>query len=435
MAPQRRHPVRFLAASLAMMAAGLAMAQTQTQTSVHLDAATRNVGGDAFMTKYARAFYCNLPENNNQIVIASRGWNNQTGTGPNAQYRVPLTQIFDDVWFVGNHYVGQYLIKTAEGLVQVDAANNANEVALFNHPAMQSLGLGPNYPLKAVFLTHGHGDHDGGAKWLLDTLGARSYLGSADANNKAYAPATIDSTDLSMRQMSIGGKAFWVLPTPGHTPGSTSAVLEVKDHGVTRRVLINGGQSMGSTIGPVTQYLESIERTYHMASALKVDGVMTPHVYWDGEGEKLNEIRASGRTNPSQHIYGHDSVMRQLAVARECSAAWLTKLDATLVLPTWRYNTLEFLEGHPTPNKVAAKLSNGWGALANRQVTFKVAETGATCTATTDADGIASCAVRPLRPHQDKLTATFDGATTAEFVDLPAETSALVCSNGNCKAK
>ena len=41
----------------------------------------------------------------------------------------PLTQIFDDVWFVGNHYVGQYLIKTADGLVQVDSGNNAGEVA------------------------------------------------------------------------------------------------------------------------------------------------------------------------------------------------------------------------------------------------------------------------------------------------------------------
>src|SRR4051812_15255631 len=172
-----------LTAALALTAVTLAVAQTQT--SVHLDAATRNVGGDAFMTKYARAFYCNLPEDNNQIVINSRGWNNQTGTGANAQFRIPSTQIFDDVWFVGNHYVGQYLIKTADGLVQVDSGNTAAEVELFNYPAMQALGLGPAYPLKGVFLTHGHGDHDGGAKWLLDHLGARSYLGSADATGKA----------------------------------------------------------------------------------------------------------------------------------------------------------------------------------------------------------------------------------------------------------
>jgi glyoxylase-like metal-dependent hydrolase (beta-lactamase superfamily II) len=423
---------RAVTAVLALSVASLAMAQTQTD--IHRDAATRNVGGDEFMMKYARAFYCNLPDNNNAIVLAARAWNNTTGANNN-QYRIPVTQIFDDVWFVGNHYVGQYMIKTADGLVQVDAGNNATEFQTFNYPALQSLGLNASYPLKAIFLTHGHGDHDGGAKWALDNLGAKSYLGSADAANKPYNPTQIDSTNLRMREMSIGGKKFWVLPTPGHTPGSTSAVLEVQDWGQTRRVLMNGGQSMTSSIPQVAQYLDSIERTYAMASVLNVDGVMTPHIYWDGEGVKLDEINATGRTKPSQNIYGHESVMRQLAVARECSAAWLTKLDATQALPVWRFNTIEFIGGNPTPTKVAAQVKNGWGTLANQKVTFSVSETGAACTATTNAEGIASCDIRPLRPHKDKVTASFAGSQSTDFVDLPAEATAQVCSNGNCNTK
>lgn len=430
--------IKGLPFSLSIVAAlftAASLATAQTRTDIHRDAATRNVGDDPFMMTYARAFYCNLADNNNQIVINSRGWNNTTGTGANAQYRIPMTQIFDDVWFVGNHYVGQYLIKTADGLVQVDAANNANEVATFNYPAMQALGLSATYPLKGVLLTHGHGDHDGGANWLKANVGTEIFLGSADAANKAYAPTAIDSTDLSMRQMSIGGKNFWILPTPGHTNGSTSSVVEVQDHGKTVRVLTNGGQSMSSTSIPaVANYLDSIERTYVMVKALNVAGVMTPHIYWDGEGEKMREIIATGRTNPSQHVYGHESVVRQMVVARECSAAWLSRLDATAMLPVWRYNTMEFVGGAPTPTKVAAKVKNGWGPLANQRVRFSVDETGASCTATTDANGVASCDVRPLRPHKDRITARFEGAETMDFVDLPAEATALVCSNGTCKA-
>jgi len=423
-------------AALAMTGAGLAVAQTQTD--VHRDAATRNVGGDPFMTKYARAFYCNLPDDNNGIVLEARGWNNQTGTGSNAQYRIPLTQIFDDVWGVGNHYVFQYLIKMPDGIVGVDSSNSAAEFSKFNYAALQTLGLSASYPLKAIYLTHGHGDHDGGAQWALDNLGTRSYIGSADntlgaAAGKSYKPILIDSTNLSMRTLSVGGKTFWVLPTPGHTPGSTSAVLEVTDHGQTRRVLINGGQSMTNSIPEVAQYLDSIERVYAMASALNVDGVMTPHIYWDGEGEKLDEINATGRTNPSQNIYGHETVMRMTAVARECSAAWLTRLDATRVLPIWRFNTIEFVDGNPTPTKVAAKVQNGWGPLANQKVTFSVVETGASCSAMTNDEGVASCPIRPLRPHQDNVTASFAGAQSAGFVDLPTETAAMACSNGNCK--
>ena len=192
---------------------------------------------------------------------------------------------------------------------------------------------------------------------------------------------------------------------------------------------------MTNSIPQVTQYLDSIERTYVMVNVLKVDGVMTPHIYWDGEGEKMREILANGRTNPSQHVYGNEAVVRQMVVARECSAAWLTRLDATAVLPVWRYNTIEFVGGSPTPNKVSARVKNGWGPLANQKVRFSVDETGASCTATTDADGVASCDVRPLRPHRDRLTARFEGAESASFVDLPAVTSALVCSNGNCNAR
>jgi glyoxylase-like metal-dependent hydrolase (beta-lactamase superfamily II) len=429
MTPRLLHLRNFLALS---SLAAAALAGAQTQTNVHLDAATRNTGGDAFMTQYSRAFYCNLPEDNNAIVIASRAWNNTTGANNN-QYRIPLTQIFDDVWAIGNHYVVQYMIKTPSGIVGLDSGNTAAEFEKFNYPALQSLGLSASYPLNAIFLTHGHGDHDGGAQWALDNLGARSYLGSADntlsaPNGKSYKPIFIDSTDLSMRQMTIGGKTFWILPTPGHTPGATSAVLEVKDWGQTKRVLVNGGQSMTSAIPEVAQYLDSIERTYTMAGTLQVDGVMTPHIYWDGEGAKLDEINAIGRTKPSQNIYGHDSVMRQLAVARECSAAWLTRLDATAVLPVWRYSSVDFMPASPAPGRVAAKVTNGWGPIANQPVSFTAQGSGATCTATTDANGVATCAspFGPFKSGVDVITASFAGGTSPGVVDLSSSTTATV---------
>ncbi len=424
--PFRTLPLVALCA--AAMAAASTLAIAQSRSDIHRDAATRNAGGDAFLLKYARAFYCNLADDNNQIVIASRGWNNTTGTGPNAQYRIPQIQIFDDVWFVGNHYVGQYLMKTPDGLVQVDAANNANEVQTFNYPAMLSLGLSASYPLKAVFLTHGHGDHDGGANWIKNNVGTEIFLGSADTANKAYAPTPIDSTNLAMRQMSIGGKNFWVLPTPGHTRGSTSAVLEVQDWGQTRRVLINGGQSMTNAIPAVAQYLDSIERTYTMVKLLNVEGVMTPHIYWDGEGEMIRDIQARGRTQPSQHIYGHEAVVRQMVIARDCSAAWLSRLDATAVMPVWRYNKIDFQHASPLPTRFSVKASNGWGPLSGQLVTFRHEGSGATCNALTDANGVATCAsgFGPFRPGIDKVSANFAGATTTDFVDLPATVSATV---------
>ena len=421
----------------AIAIAGTSLAAAQTQKDVHRDAATRNTLGDPFMTQYARAFYCNLPDDNNGIVIQSRSWNNTTGANNN-QYRIPMTQIFDDVWTVGNHYVTQYMIKMPDGIVQVDSGNSATEFSTFNYPALQALGLSAAYPLKAIFLTHGHGDHDGGAQWALDNLGARSYLGSADntlgaAGGKSYKPTFIDSTNLSMRTMSIGGKTFWILPTPGHTPGSTSAVLEATDHGKTVRVLINGGQSMTNSIPEVAQYLDSIERVYAMASALNVDGVMTPHIYWDGEGFYDDQIGATGRTNPSQNVYGHETVMRMTAVARECSAAWLTALDTTKVLPVWRVNRVELMPASPSPNllvKVSAKVYSGWGPVVNQPVAFSI--DGQACTAVTNASGVATCG-KPLTgvgTAPKVISASYAGAESNDFIDLPSDaTQTITCAN------
>jgi glyoxylase-like metal-dependent hydrolase (beta-lactamase superfamily II) len=426
---------KFVTAALAVTTSSLAAAQSQSD--IHRDAATHNTFGDPFMNQYARAFYCNLPDDNNGIVIQARSWNNTTGANNN-QYRIPLTQIFDDVWTIGNHYVTQYMIKMPDGIVEVDSGNSATEFSTFNFPALKSLGLSASYPLKAIFLTHGHGDHDGGAQWALDNLGARSYLGSADNTlgapaGKSYKPIFIDSTDLSMRTMSIGGKTFWILPTPGHTPGSTSAVLEATDYGQTKRVLINGGQSMTSSITEVAQYLDSIERVYAMASVLNVDGVMTPHIYWDGEGFYDDQINATGRTNPSQNVYGHETVMHMTAVARECSAAWLTQLDTTRVLPVWRANKIDLMPASPAPNlllKVSAKLSNGWGPVANQPVAFSV--DGQACTAITNAAGVATCgkSFSGVGSAPKVISASYAGAQSSDFVDLPTDkTQTIACAN------
>jgi hypothetical protein len=291
------------------------------------------------------------------------------------------------------------------------------------------LGLNANYPVKETFLTHGHGDHDGGAQWMFDNLKARSWLGSADANNKTYNPKLINSSNLSPQKASVGGKEFTLLATPGHTPGSTSAVLTVKDNGKDVRVLINGGQSMTSSVPDVAQYLDSIERTYSLAKEMKVSGVMTPHIYWDETMLKVDEIIAKGRSNPGQFIFGEQTVLRQLAGARECSAAWLTRLDATRTLPIWRFNSLEW-NGDPNLIKASVKLRNGWNQVAGQTIKFSVEGSNTSCTATTDGNGIATC---ETNFPGGNLVAEYAGAKSNQFVDLPANVqSTLPDSGGGC---
>ena len=68
--------------------------------------------------------------------------------------------------------------------------------------------------------------------------------------------------------------------------------------------------------------------------------------------------------------------------------------------------------------------------MANQTVTFSLEGSGAACTATTDAAGVATCASRfgPLRPGTDRITARFAGATASGVVDLGSERTATVDS-------
>jgi glyoxylase-like metal-dependent hydrolase (beta-lactamase superfamily II) len=79
--------------------------------------------------------------------------------------------------------------------------------------------------LEAILLTHGHFDHVGGVKEIVQATGCRVYLNKRETAMPAYLTAgTLYYTDLYDEgdTFSVGPMHFRVLATPGHTPGSVS---------------------------------------------------------------------------------------------------------------------------------------------------------------------------------------------------------------------
>ncbi|MFG5408868.1 MBL fold metallo-hydrolase [Piscinibacter sakaiensis] len=403
---------------MAATAAPQAPAIQPTNFELQMEASRLNTGGDPRMVHPWRAFYCNLSDDNNAIVLAERQRNS---------IRMPLTQILDDVWYIGTEYVGQYVLRNEQGLVMIDAGNSAAEMNNFNLPALRSLGLGTGMPLHAVLVTHGHGDHDGGAAELKSATGAPIYLGSADASGKAYAPTALDSSVLTPYDIQVGGRTITVLSTPGHTAGATGFVVRAKDGGKEVRLFVSGGSSLvANNPGLVRAYLASMESTYAMLKALKVDTASNPHTYWDGSRDLIKRIQSEGLKSPSQFVIGNQALLRAMAIGRTCTAAYLAKQDPTAAPSVWRVSELDFLPASPAPGRVAARLSNGWGPVAGQTVSFKLDSGALLCSAVTGADGTATCASTsaPLRAGVDRVTAEFAGASTAAVVDLPSEAAA-----------
>jgi glyoxylase-like metal-dependent hydrolase (beta-lactamase superfamily II) len=421
-----KNALRVAALIGAVITASWSSAQTQTEFALHMEASHLNTAGDPTMVNYWRAFYCNLPDNNNQIVVDQRAKNT---------IRVPLTQLFDDVWFLGSEYVGQYILKNASGFMMIDAGNNSTEAQTYIVPALQTLGLSATMPLNTILLTHGHGDHDGGAQYLKTAFNPSIYLGAADVNlggAKTYSPILWDSSVLTPYDVNVGGRTVTVLATPGHTAGATAYIITAHDHGKEVKLFVAGGSSMQTGVPTIVSYQDSMERLYAMLKAQKAESASNPHVYWDGSLVLIKKIQAEGFKSPSRFIIGNSNLLRAMAIGRECTAAFLNESDATKTAPVWRVSSIDFMPASPTPTRMAVKVSNGWGPVASQPVTFSVAGGDTVCSATTDSTGVATCASPsgPFRPGADQVTASFAGATHAGYIDLGSDTTAAF--NNGC---
>src|SRR5436190_6442383 len=87
-------------------------------------------------------------------------------------------KVFDNVYFVGTKIHNAWAIKTSAGIILLDTMYNyAAEAEIIG--GLKKLGLDPA-TIKYVIVSHGHGDHDEGAKMLQDRYGARIIMGAPD---------------------------------------------------------------------------------------------------------------------------------------------------------------------------------------------------------------------------------------------------------------
>jgi hydroxyacylglutathione hydrolase len=202
-------------------------------------------------------------------------------------------------------------------------------------PALEALQAEP-VDIAAICSTHGHFDHSGGSPTLRELSGAPTYLASVDTELAGFTPDVAIGDGFTVQ---VGGLAFEVLATPGHTAGSVCFYER------SRRLLIAGDAVQGSgsaANGLLPVYFQS-GREYRASLGrllnLPIDTLVMGHpLEWSGI--------------PSCVHHG-DQARSMLAESLEASTVIATAVEEVQAdslgdeIATLRHAVLSRLKAHP----------------------------------------------------------------------------------------
>lgn len=157
--------------------------------------------------------------------------------------------------------------------------------------------------VKAIVITHAHIDHIGGAAKLKAVTGAPVHMNQNDQGlydlldqqaawlgMRTPARTEIDADAREGEKLDLGGTAFHILHTPGHTQGSISLWIPAENKLIAGDTLFR--DSIGRTDLPGGNYVQILRSIHTKLLALPESALVIP-----GHGE-LTTIGRERERNP-----------------------------------------------------------------------------------------------------------------------------------------
>lgn len=256
----------------------------------------------------------------------------------------PPTQVFDNLYFIGISSVSAWAIKTSEGIILIDALNNSDEAQSVIEAGLVTLGLKPA-EVKYIVVTHGHGDHYGGARYFVEKYSSKVLMTESDwemAINPpprpnipgleppkwSKAPAK-DIVAVDGQTLTLGDTSVRIVTTPGHTQGTISVVFPVFDKGEKHMAALWGGTGFPGDAAGVRQYIASADKFMSITEQENVDVALSNHIFIDESLARMSEFRKNSEVNP--FVIGQDAVQRYTNILSECAKAALIKREMAAV--------------------------------------------------------------------------------------------------------
>ncbi len=327
---------RLFAASVVAALCGVtALAQNQAEVDRHIAAARAAAGTDhaAMVDRLCPA----PPSAAGAAAGRGRGGGGggRRGGGPPAPparetwYAEPV-KVFDNLYFVGMTEFTAWAIPTSDGIIIIDPVYDYSVEAEVVE-GLKKLGLDPA-SIKYVLISHGHLDHAGGAKLLQERFGARVLMAGPDwdlleKQNPSWKPKRdMDVTD--GQRLTLGDTTLTLYRTPGHTDGTVSTLIPVRDGNNRHVAALWGGTlfNFGPDRARFTAYAQSAARLREIVEKENAVVLLSNHTDYDGSKAKLPAVAKRQPGQPHPYVVGTDSVKRYLTVANECAQAAIAAL-------------------------------------------------------------------------------------------------------------
>jgi metallo-beta-lactamase class B len=259
-------------------------------------------------------------------------------------YREPV-KVFDNLYFVGQAEHSAWAVTTSQGIIIVDAIwdySIEDEIV----GGLKKLGFDPA-TIKYVIVSHGHIDHAGGAKYLQDRFGARIILAEEDwdgmsRNTQPWPKPKRDMVALDGQKLTLGETTLTMYKTPGHTLGTLSTLIPVKDQGKPHLAVEVGGTAFNWLRGGseyrgkpnsfwFETYSNSARRLRDIVEKAGADVLLSNHTIYDGSKVKLPALLKRKPGDPHPYVVGTESAKRYLTVADECAQAGLLRFSSPAI--------------------------------------------------------------------------------------------------------
>ena len=230
---------------------------------------------------------------------------------------VEPVQILGNLYFVGTSPASSHIIDTGDGLLMIDTGLPQSCYLILD--GIYRLGFKPQ-DLRWIVHSHGHYDHIGSTRALVELTGAQTYISRPDAPiatgeqdlswateigaafRETFQPdVLIDDGDV----FHFGNTTMTCLLTPGHSLGSLTLLWNVEGAGRPLTAGMYGGTGLNTLLAdwltahgfPLTlrdQFRESLRR----AAGLSVDVMIGNHIGHNHMLDKLAQRKADPAADP-----------------------------------------------------------------------------------------------------------------------------------------